>query len=145
MKKNVFILFLALSFTSCSVDDEGPSFEYDIAEIISNNLPDQFELGETYEVTVTYSLPSACHNFAGIDARRAGNTGEDVRTIYVAAIAAIELGTSCDDTVEGDEGTTKFTIPITEEEDYTFKFLIGEAGGEAVYETVVVPVGQPEV
>lgn len=143
MKKLILILVAALTVTSCSIDDDGPNFEYDIAEIVANDLPNEFEMGETYEVTVTYLLPSDCHNFAGVDARRAGSTGEDLRTIYVAAIAAIELGTTCDDSVEGDEGTTKFSITITEEEDYTFKFLIGEAGGEAVYNTVVIPVAQP--
>ncbi|MCG9971366.1 hypothetical protein [Christiangramia crocea] len=144
MKKLVFILFTFIAFTSCSIDDDSPRIEYELAEIVANDLPDEFEFGETYEITVTYILPSACHNFAGIDARREGNVGEERRTIFVSAISAIRLDDNCDDTVGGDQGTSKFTIPIDEEEDYTFKFLVGEVNGDPVYDTVVIPVTQSQ-
>ncbi|MCM8569593.1 hypothetical protein NE848_09390 [Gramella jeungdoensis] len=145
MKKLVFILITILAMTGCSVDDDsGPRVEYELAEIVANDLPDEFEFGKTYEVTVTYILPSACHSFAGLDARREGNVGEERRIIYVSAIAAIQLDSNCDDTVGGDQGTSKFTINIDEEEDYTFNFLVGEAGNEPVYNTVVIPVTQPQ-
>lgn len=143
MKKLVFILFAFMALSSCSVDDDSPRIEYELAEIVANDLPDELEFGETYEVTVTYILPSACHTFAGLNASRGGNVGADRRDIYISAIAAIELDSNCDDTVGGGQGTSKFTITIDEEEDYTFYFLIGESGDEPVYDTVVVPVVQP--
>ncbi|MDX1542831.1 MAG: hypothetical protein R3214_02720 [Christiangramia sp.] len=144
MKKLVFIFITFLALAGCSVDDDSPNFEYELAEIVANDLPDEFEFGKTYEVTVTYILPSACHSFAGLDARRKGNVGDERRIIFVSAIASIQLDSNCDGTVGGGQGTSKFTINIDEEEDYTFKFLVDETGGEPVYETVVIPVTQSQ-
>lgn len=140
MKKLVFVLMAAIAFTGCSVDDDGPELSYELAEIVANDLPDEFEFGETYEVTVTYILPSDCHDFVGLDPKREGNVGDKRRTIFVSAISVTEVNSECDSTIGGDQGTSKFSILIDEEDSYTFNFLVGQEGGEAQYETVVVPV-----
>lgn len=144
MKKLVFILFSLVLLTGCSVDDDSPQITYELAEIVANDLPDEFEFGETYEVTITYILPSQCHKYFGLDARRGGPEGEERRTIYVAAIASQE-GTECSDTTTGgSQGTAKFSISIDQEDEYTFKFLIGENNGEPVYQTVEVPIAEED-
>lgn len=140
MKKLVFVLMAAIVFTGCSVDDDGPELSYELAEIVANDLPEEFEFGESYEVTVTYILPTDCHDFVGLDPRRESDSGDKRRNIFVSAISVTEMNSECDTTIGGDQGTSKFSILIDEEGSYTFNFLVGEEGGEAVYETVVVPV-----
>lgn len=145
MRKLFLTLFSLVLLTGCSVDDDSPQITYELAEIVANDLPAEFEFEETYEITVTYVLPSQCHTFFGLDARRGASEGEERRTIYVAAIAS-QQGTECSSSTGGSQGTANFTISIDEEEDFTFKFLIGENNGEPVYETVVVPIaGEEEV
>lgn len=140
MKKLVLVLMAVIAFTGCSVDDDAANVEYELAEIVANDLPDEFEFGESYEVTITYVLPSDCHDFAGIQATREADQGDKRRNIFVSAISVTEVNSECDTTTGGDQGTSKFSITIDEEDSYTFNFLVGEEGGEAQYETVVVPV-----
>ncbi len=140
MKKLVFILMTFLALTGCSTDDDSQNVSYELAEIVANDLPDQFELGRVYEVTVTYILPSQCHDFVGLDARREGTSGDARRNIYVSAISLTEINNDCNSTIGGNQGTSKFSITIDEEEDYTFYFLVGENDGEGEYDTVTVPV-----
>ena len=141
MKKLVFILMTFITVVGCSTDDDSQDVSYELAEIVANDLPDQFELGRVYEVTVTYILPSQCHDFLFLDAHREGISGEERRNIYVSAISTTELDNNCDTTIGGGgQGTAKFSITIDEEEDYTFYFLVGENNGEGEYDTVTVPV-----
>lgn len=139
MKKLYLILFSLVMFTGCSVDDDSPQTTYELAEIVANDLPAEFEFEETYQITVTYILPSQCHTFFGLDARRGASEGEERRTIYVAAIAA-QRGSECTGSTGGNQGTANFSLRIDEEDDYTFKFLVGEEDGEPVYQTIVVPI-----
>lgn len=143
MKKIIFLVLTAMMLGSCSVNDDSTNIEYALAPITGNDLPDSFEVGETYQVTVDYQLPSECYTFTGLDARMKGRTTpDDRRTIYVAAISYTNPDdTSCDDTAEGDEGSSKFSILITEEGEYEFNFWIGEdENGDPEYQTVTVPV-----
>lgn len=140
MKKLVLVLMAVIAFTGCSVNDDGPELSYELAEIVANDLPNEFEFGESYEITVTYILASECHDFVGLDPKREGSVGDKRRNIYVSAISVTEVNSTCDSTLGGDQGTSKFMILIDEEGSYTFNFLVGEEGGEPQYETVVVPV-----
>ncbi|MUP43308.1 membrane lipoprotein lipid attachment site-containing protein [Christiangramia aestuarii] len=142
MKKIVLILLAVVGLSSCSInDDETPNIEYELAEITANDLPDEFEMGKTYTVTVTYLLPSQCNTFAGIDARRAGNTGPERRQIFIAAVSRFVNSTECDAQTSGNSGTSTFTITVDENEDYTFYFWTGtNAADEPLYDEVTVPV-----
>ncbi|MUP45177.1 hypothetical protein E0K83_05395 [Gramella sp. BOM4] len=144
MKKLVFILMAVFAVTGCSEDDDALNVTYELAEIVANDLPEEFEFGEVYEVTVTYVLESRCHQFIGLDAQRGNAVGEDRRQIYVAAISILDQDAACDTSIGGEQGTAKFSITIDEEEEYTFNFLVGESNNEPVYQTVVVPVVDPE-
>lgn len=141
MKKLVFILFTALAISSCTIDDDSPNIEFELAEITANDLPDQFELGKSYTITVTYVLPSQCNTFAGVDARREGSTGAARRQIYIAAFTQFQRGQDCNADISGNSGTSTFTITIDESEDFTFYFWIGtDASDEPIYDEVTVPV-----
>lgn len=146
MKKLFFFFLTLILFSGCSVEDNNEDFYYELARVTNNDLPEQFEVGKTYQLTIGYILPSQCSSFAGIDARRAGNSGDQRREIYVAAIGRSRIGNECNDDVPGTPGSSRISILIDEEADYTFKFWIGEDASEnPIYETVVVPVGEADI
>lgn len=140
--KKIVLLFLVLGFMSCSLDSESETYvNYTLVPITGNDLPEFFEIGKTYEVNVDYQLPTECYAFSGLDARRAGNTPELKTKIYVGAISIASNDAGCDNTTEGDSGTSKFSIFIDEEESYEFNFWVGkDSTGQPMYETVTVPV-----
>ena len=142
MKKLVLILLVIAGLSSCSInDDDIPNITYELAEITANDLPENFQLGETYTVTVDYVLPSQCNSFAGIDARRGGNVGEERRNIYIAAVSQFVDSIECDSEATGNTGSGTFSITIDESEDFTFYFWTGVSDtNEPLYEEVTVPV-----
>ena len=146
MKKLVIILLSIVTLSSCSInDDDSPIIEYEIAAITGNDLPDTFEFGKSYTITLEYALPSQCHSFAALDAKRASNTGEERRQIYVAAVSAFISNAQCNEDVVGNTGSTTFNILIDETEDYKFYFWTGlDAAEEPVYTEVTVPVTEVE-
>lgn len=142
MKKLIFIVVAAVLFAGCSLDSSSEiNTTYAFVPITGNDLPESFEMGKTYEVTVDYQLPSECYAFNTLDARRKGNTTEERTKIYVGAISSVDLSSNCDDTTEGASGTSKFSIFIDDDQDYIFNFWIGEDSlGSPQYQTVTVPV-----
>ena len=147
MKKLFLILMAAVTLSSCSTnDDDGPTISYELAEITGNDLPDEFERGETYTVTLAYVLPSECSTFAGIDARREGNTNEKRRNIYVAAVSSFVDNGECNAETNGASGTSTFSFLIDDTEDFTFYFFTGfDDTDQAIYDEVTVPVVEPEL
>ena len=61
--KRLLVLCLALLFASCSVNDDGTNYSFEVLPVESVNIPDEFELGETYPISVSYFKPSTCHSF----------------------------------------------------------------------------------
>lgn len=142
MKKLGLLLLSVITLNSCSIEsDEVPNISYEIAEITKNDLPDQFELGKSYSVNIEYSLPTECHNFAYLDARREGNLGAERRNIYVTAISSTINSANCDEETAGETGVTSFSILIDEKEEFKFYFWKGlDATDQPIYEEVIVPV-----
>lgn len=137
--KRLVALALTIILSSCSLDDDATNTVYELAPITSNDLPEVFELGETYEVKVNYQLPSECHVFQTIDARREGNAPSERSKIYISIVTSRQEQQACTD-VLGSEGSAKFMITIDEKEDYTFYFWTGVEGDGPDYEEVTVPV-----
>ncbi|MCF4101081.1 hypothetical protein L1I30_05345 [Gillisia sp. M10.2A] len=142
MKKLALLFLCTLTLISCNVDDDGPSIVYEAAEVIDADLPEAFENGKTYEIEVTYRLPSACHDPAGIEVTREGTTGEKRRNIYVVGVGSRDANlTNCTDEATNLEHTTSFYITIDEAEPYTFNLWIGKnVDDENQYTTITVPV-----
>lgn len=141
MKRSFLVLMTLITLNSCSIDDDAPNINYELAQITGSNLPDEFVFNETYNITVDYILPSECHNFASIDARRAGNTAEDRSKIYVGIVSAIVSGSICDENTSGDSGSSSFSLFIDELDEYTFYFWTGiGSNNQPEYTEVVVPV-----
>lgn len=151
MKKLVFAFMALITMSSCSVDDNNTSnLSYEFAEITDSEFPEFFEAGKSYDLKLTYKLPSTCHTFVGFDGGREDLSSNE---IFLYAITSFDPGaTGCDSSNEADltsEGTIRgFNISanIAEDEVFIFKLWTGKDGnGDPVFTTVEVPVGDPEV
>ncbi len=145
MNRLVVFLLTFVTLSSCSIgEDDIPEIKYELAEITANDLPDEFEYGKSYTVTVTYILPTPCSSFAGIDGRRGGTTGEERREIYLTAISSYQTNDNCN-TTTGDTGTSTFSIFIDEMEPFKFYFWTDtDADNQPIYNEVTVPVVEIE-
>ena len=151
MKKLILLFVSSLILVSCDVDDDGPKTMSVFADVTDVELPEFFESGKTYDIDVTYLLPSACHTAAGIQAQRGTNSnGEDeFRDIYITGVATYDANlTECGkEAEEGEldrESTFEMTIGADEDEPYTFYLWTGvDEDDKNIYTEVIVPVGEP--
>mgnify|MGYP003111640820 CR=1 FL=1 len=147
MKKLVLLLFSAffLILSSCNIEDDGPRIATNFAEVTEIELPDFFERGKTYEIEVTYLLPSACHTAAGLEASRGSVEGSGRRDIYVAGVATYDQNVvTCNRQSDDLEKTAKFSIGIDEEDPYTFYLWTGlDSDLESEFTVIEVPVISP--
>lgn len=149
MKKIAFLLVSVLALGSCSVDDDSSNLGYELAVVQEADFPEFFEMGEVYNIDVTYTLPSACHNSLipnSLDVRRGSTSGDLRREIYVMAWTSYDPElTDCNAQEDDLDKTESFRILIDEDEDYTFHLWTGsDNDGKAIYTEVTVPVGQPQ-
>jgi hypothetical protein len=147
MKKLMFLVLLGLFMTSCSTDDNVPSVEYGLAPITDYDLPEFFEAGKSYDLKLTYQLPSTCHTFYSFDG---GREDESSQEIFIYAITAKHLDATNCDTEDPDltkEGTIRnfmVSANISEDEVFIFKLWTGkDAEGNPIFTDVEIPVGEP--
>ena len=143
--KKLVLLFLGITlFTGCSMDDEGGVVSQ-YAKVANVDFPAYFEEGESYDLEVTYLLPTACHNALGIDVFKVGSSGEDKREIYIAGITSSNTGSGeCSRSNTDPERREKFTIVIDEILPYNFYLYQGQnANDQAEYTKVTLRVGAP--
>ncbi|TDU43587.1 hypothetical protein BXY82_1001 [Gelidibacter sediminis] len=133
MKKLLFICFMMLSITSCSVDDS-EDFHSEILPIKSVDIPDEFVLGSVYPITVTYIRPAGCYAFFDFYYTR------DLNQRTVAVINTVYPNKNCGVDVESDVEAT-FNFKVTNNGTYVFKFWQGkDESGTDLYYIVEVPV-----
>lgn len=135
MKRYILILFVAvISFSSCSLESEDQiSFSLVFLPIETAEVPTEFEFGETYSITISYFLPSACYQFRDIYY----DYDENSRIIAVNSI--LNNDQICTQALIEQEHT--FSVLCSQEENYVFKFWQGEnSQGEDQYLIVEVPV-----
>ena len=135
--KRLFFIFLTLgllSVNSCN-NDEGPNFHYKPLRILAAELPDSFELNQTYQIIVTYAIPDGCTNFSHPDV-----TVGDTTTRNVVVFGTVRTDQEvC--TAEVTEGQASFNFICLYDEPYVFRFWEGEGeDGEQEYFEVIVPV-----
>lgn len=135
MKKLLVLCLTLVLLASCSVEDDGTNFSFEVLPVESVDIPDEFELGEIYPITVSYLRPSSCHAFKEFYYLKENNE----RT--VAPITYVFDNNDCE-TLENDnlvEAT--FNFQVTSNGSYIFKFWQGEDDdGESQYLTIEVPV-----
>lgn len=135
MKRLFLLCVLALSFASCSVErDDSADFYYEILPIESVDLPDEFTLGETYEIHLKYLRPSTCYAFNDFYYTSELNqrTVAIINTVYPNAV--------CEPLDNQLEDVT-FNFKVTNSGTYVFRFYQGEdENGNDTYFIVEVPV-----
>ena len=121
-------------FASCSIDDDGTSFSFEILPVESVDIPEEFELGETYPITVSYFRPTTCHAFKEFYYLKENNE----RT--VAPITYVFDNNDCE-ILDDNLVEATFNFKVTSNGSYIFKFWQGEdADGETQYLTIEVAV-----
>jgi hypothetical protein len=130
MKKFIaYCLFVLFIFSCSSSDDSSQDSEYEILPVESATLPDQFHLGDTYEITLTYIRPTSCYTFSNIYSIEEGHD------LTLAVVAYVVLGNNYCETLDV-ETETSFNFEASESGSYVFKFW---QGGDN-YMVVEVPV-----
>lgn len=135
-KKPISLLLCVVFFglSSCKLEDDRVNFRFVPLQILSADLPESFELNETYEIRVTYLRPSACIFFEGFDI-----TKEGVTTRNVVAIGSDFYEEVC--TLATEELEASFNFICLYDEPYLFRFWTGEdENGNNQYLEVEVPV-----
>ena len=136
--KNYFYSFLALAgvflMSSCSSNDDGPETTFEQLVISEIDFPESFNLGELYEIPVTYQLPDGCTEFYQLNV---GSPAQDVREI-VAIGTRTDTG-GCTQAIT--EGTETLVFQVLFDQPYTFRFYQGDDNnGDPIITEVEVPV-----
>jgi hypothetical protein len=121
-------------FMSCSLEDSPVNFHFVSLKIVDVELPESFEVYETYQVKVTYVRPHACTFFEGFDITKPDTTVRDV----VAVGSELE-DDSCAQVAE--QIVEYFNFTCYYHDTYTFRFWTGEdEDGNAQFLEYEVPV-----
>lgn len=133
MKKLLIILIL-ITTISCSISDDSQNSHIEILPIESAIVPNEFQLGQTYEIVMTYIKPNTCYLFSNI--YYVANSNE--RTVAVLS-EVLENNTNCQETNE--ELEVSFNFQALSSGSIIFKFWQGtNESDEDQYLTIEVPV-----
>jgi len=128
-------LSLLVSLGSCSNDDDGPETTFEKLVITGVEMPPSFQLGELYNIPITFQLPDGCTRF---DSFQIVTLSETEREIVV--IGARESSGPCTEQIT--EQTETLIFQVLFDQTYTFIFWQGDdANGDPQYLEVIVPVG----
>ena len=134
MKKIALFIVLITSILSCSIDNDNPSYTYQILPVDSYVVPASFTLGQTYSIKLKYQKPTACHIYQGIYYEKNLNT----RTIAIQT--AVQNNQVCTQEVPP-ISEVSFNFTVTNTGSYIFKFYKGkDTAGEDIFEEVEIPV-----
>ena len=125
--KKILILLIGLVLFSCSSSDDSVESYQEAMPLQTVTLPDEFVIGETYEITVTYLRPTTCHAFNDIVYQRQNNQ----RVIHVIGTVFINNG-NC--TELNTELEANFNFKETIAGTYILKFWQGkDDNGDDIY------------
>jgi hypothetical protein len=132
--KKLLVLCSLLLLASCSVNDDSTNYSFEVLPVESVDIPDEFQWGETYPITVSYLRPSSCHSFKEFYYLKENNE----RT--VAPINFVFEDDTCTD-LEDTLVEATFNFVVTSYGSYIFKFWQGEdTNGDDQYLIIEVPV-----
>ncbi len=133
MKKIISLIALLFLFNSCSTDP-GANFSFQLRPILSVDIPTEFTLGETYEITMHYNKPNTCHVF---------NTlyyDKDLNVRTIAIETAVANQNDCQETPDNISSYT-FNFLVTSNGSYIFKFYQGtDEQGNNIFLEYEIPV-----
>ncbi|MEW2920712.1 hypothetical protein AB1A65_04535 [Muricauda sp. ANG21] len=132
----LIFLVAVFSFSSCDLDDDTPNFYFVSLAVTEVDMPESFELNETYDIDVTYVRNDGCTFFEGFDVVKTGQTD---REVLVVGSRLTDEDLACTQAVEEVVATMQFKVIFTGE--YHFKFYAGkDENDEAIYLEYDVPV-----
>ena len=134
MKRLVFLFAMVLTLASCSLnDDDAPRYFTEALPIESVEIPEEFKLGEVYQITVNYTRPNNCYNFYDFYF----NSEDNQRTI--AVVDTYFEDNSCLQETMAAEASFNFEVRCSGT--YVFRFWQGQDDtGSDNYYIVEVPV-----
>ena len=138
MKKTFLVLcalMVSLTFTSCDLGDDGPNFHFVPLRIESVEMPESFDLDETYVISFNYIIPDGCTYYEGIDVVK-----NEITTRKVVAVGAQRTDQiECTEIIREEVGSFNFVVLYNQP--YLFRFYQGEdVNGEQQFLEVEVPV-----
>lgn len=141
MKKLVLLFAALFLITSCSMDDNTPTFHVEFIPVESVEVPDYFAAGNTYQIKVRYKRPTDCHFYDGFYYEESGGA------LIVAVQTLVIEDAKCEplENMQPEESIFEFTCsPMTADVSaYLFKFYKGEDdAGNPIYMDIEVPVAQ---
>ena len=132
VKKIFFVIFAVIIMVSCS-DDDSYEYHYELLPVEDAQVPEVFEYGKIYDITLNYILPDDCY------------VNNDVLYKYddtsrnVAVVSLVIESNDCED-LELEQELT-FRVHALQKNPYIFNFWQGDdENGEPIYLTVEVPV-----
>ena len=135
MKRIFFVIFAVLMFVSCS-DDEGSDFHYELLAAKDASVPEEFELGKIYDITVKYIVPDDCYIASDI----LYEYDQTARNIAVISLVVEE--NSCEPLELEQE--LNIRVHALQSSPYVFRFWQGEDdNGDPIYLVLEVPVVTP--
>jgi hypothetical protein len=134
MKKLFLLSLLVLTFSGCSIEDDGPNIYYEVLPVDSFIVPDHFTYLGTHEIKMYYKKPTNCHNYGGIFFEKKLNE----RIIAVQSI--VNIRNDCQP-FEGDLIEVTFDFEVVNSQPYIFKFFKGKDDeGNFMYDVIEIPV-----
>jgi hypothetical protein len=134
-KKIIPLLALFFILNSCSPGDD-TQYLFKLMPIESVDIPAEFTLGETYPITVHYTMPTSCYYFSSF------YYDKDLNIRTIAVESAVEQRDNCQDlnaAAAADEYT--FNFEVTSNGTYHFKFWQGKDDqGNDIFLEYEVPV-----
>ena len=138
MKKLVLLFAALFLITSCSMDDNTPTFHVEFIPVESVEMPEYFSPGGTYLIKVKYKRPTDCHFFDGFYYEESG------LALKVAVQTLVIEDAKCEslEREEPEEATFEFNCSTTSSmTSYVFEFYTGmDEEGQPTYKQMEVPV-----
>ena len=132
LRKIFFVIFAVVLMVSCS-DDDSYEYHYELLPIEEALVPDEFEYGKIYSISVKYIVPDDCY----INSDILYEYNDDARN--VAVISLVIDSDDCE-TIDLEQELT-FQVHALQASPYIFRFWQGDDdNGEPVYLTIEVPV-----
>ena len=134
-KKIVSLLALCFILNSCSPGDD-TQYSFKLMPIESVDIPTEFTLGQTYPITVHYTVPTSCYYFSSL------YYDKDLNVRTIAIENAVAERNNCQDLSAAD-GASEYTFNfyVTGNGSYIFKFYQGKDDqGNNIFLEYEVPV-----
>ena len=134
-KKIVSLLALLFLFNACSPGDD-TQYLFELLPIESVDIPTEFTLGQTYPITVHYTVPTSCYYFSTL------YYDKDLNVRTIAVENAVAQRNNCQESTPATGARAyTFNFYVTGNGSYIFKFYQGKDDqGNNIFLEYEVPV-----